>query len=113
MNKKIGSYLGFAARARKLCSGYNTCIYQMAKLRLLIITEGISENSKKKLISLAEKNNVKYRIYGNAEELSRFTGNPGKGIFGILDPGLAKAVMMEIDMEQGTDRRCFNDSKNQ
>ena len=107
MIKKIYSYLGFAARARKLCSGYNTCIYQMAKLKLLIITEGISEISKKKLISLAERNNVEYRIYGDADEISHITGNYGKGVFGILDPGFAKSILDEIDREKASDREVF------
>lgn len=82
-------------------------MYQMAKIKLLIITEGISDNSKKKLISQAEKRNVEYRIYGNADEISHVTGNDGKGVFGILDPGFAKVITEEIDKEKAVDEEVF------
>lgn len=106
-NSKLDSYLGFAAKARKLCAGYNTCIYQIEKIKLLIITEEISENSRKKLIALAEKNKVEYRIYGDARQIAHMTGNDGKSIFGITDPGFAKVILEEIDKGKAPDKEVF------
>ena len=42
MENKVLSYLGFAARARKLVTGYNTCLYMMEKkkIRLLLLEIG-------------------------------------------------------------------------
>ena len=49
--RKLASYMGFAAKAGKIASGTNTCIFTMAKgkARLLIIADDMAENSKEKL----------------------------------------------------------------
>ena len=47
------------------------------------------------------------RIYGDADEISHITGNYGKGVFGILDPGFAKSILDEIDREKASDREVF------
>ena len=107
--KKLLSYMGFAARARKLASGYNTCVFTMekGKVRLLIIAEDLAENSKKKMISAAGKYNVKYRIFGDSEEMSRMTGTAGKGIFGITDENFANVILKEIDHIEALEREVF------
>ena len=99
MENKILSYLGFAAKARKLVTGYNTCIYMMEKrkIRLLILTEDLSENSVKKMVSAAEKHRVPCKIFGSREQLSRITGNVDKGIYGITDDNFAKVISDGID----------------
>ena len=74
MENKVLSYLGFAAKARKLVTGYNTCN-----------------------VSAAEKHKVPCKIYGAGEQLSRITGNAGKGIFGITDENFAKVISDGID----------------
>ena len=102
MENKILSYLGFAAKARKLVTGYNTCIYMMEKrkIRLLILTEDLSENSVKKMVSAAEKHRVPCKIYGSREQLSRMTGNIDKGIYGVTDDNFAKVISDGIDQIQ-------------
>ena len=54
MRKKVDSYLGFAAKSRNLVSGYHTCLHaiKQKKLRLLILSEDLSENTVKKLFKL-------------------------------------------------------------
>lgn len=102
MENKILSYMGFAAKARKLVTGYNTCIYMMEKrkIRLLILTEDLAENSVKKMVSAAEQHRVSYRIFGSKEQLSQITGNVEKGIFGITDDNFAKVISDGIDYIQ-------------
>jgi len=102
MENKIKSYLGFAAKARKLVTGYNTCIYMMEKkrVRLILITEDLAENSVKKMVSAASKHKVPYRIYGNKESLSHITGNVDKGIYGITDENFANVILNGIDSIQ-------------
>ena len=99
MENKVLSYFGFAAKARQLVTGYNTCIYMMEKrkIRLLILTEDLAENSVKKMISAAEKYRVPYKVYGSKEQLSQITGNVDKGIFGITDNNFAKVISDGID----------------
>ena len=50
MNRKVISYLGFAKKSGNLLTGVNTCSFAMAKgkVKLMILAEDISENSRKK-----------------------------------------------------------------
>ncbi|MGN1334599.1 MAG: L7Ae/L30e/S12e/Gadd45 family ribosomal protein [Anaerovoracaceae bacterium] len=107
--KKMLSYMGFAAKARKMVSGYNTCVFSMEKrkVKLLIIADDLADNSKKKMISAAGKFNVEYRIFGDSEEMSRITGNAGKGIFAITDDNFANVISKEIDHIQALEREVF------
>lgn len=102
MENKVKSYMGFAAKARKLVTGYNTCIYMMEKRRvkLILITEDLSENSVKKMVSAARNYAVPYRIYSDKATLSHITGNVDKGIYGITDENFAKVIMNGIDAIQ-------------
>lgn len=107
--RKLLSYMGFAAKARKIVNGYNTCVFTMEKRRvkLLIIASDLAENSKKKMISAAGKNNVEYRVFGDSEEMSRMTGTAGKGIFGITDENFANVILKEIDHIEALEREVF------
>ncbi len=102
MENKVLSYMGFAAKARKLVTGYNTCIYMMEKrkLRLLILTEDLAENSVKKMVSAAGKHKVPYVIFGTKEQLSKITGNVDKGIFGVTDDNFANVIAKGIEAIQ-------------
>lgn len=107
--KKMLSYMGFAAKARKIVNGYNTCVFTMEKrkVKLLIIAADLAENSKKKMISAAKKYNVEYRIFGDSDEMSRMTGTVGKGIFGITDENFANVISKEIDQIEALEREVF------
>lgn len=100
MNRnKVFSYLGFAARSRNLITGYNTCMMSMTKrkIKLLILTEELSENTIKKMLQQCNKTKTEYRIFGNAGELSQITGKDGAGVFGVTDRHFAEIICKEID----------------
>lgn len=101
MEKKIASYIGFAKKSRNLLTGYNTCIFAInkKKLKLLILSEDLSENTVKKLTKLATDHGVPFRIYGKTEELSKITGSDHRGIYGITDVNFADVILKEIDKE--------------
>lgn len=96
---KLKSYIGFARKSGNLVTGTATVIYTMEKkkVKLLIISEDASENTKKKLIKIAEKNNIKYVIYENGQELSDGAGQGYKTSFAVLDDNFAKVILNEID----------------
>ena len=98
MRKKVDSYLGFATKSRNLISGYNTCLYgiKQKKLKLLILSEDLSENTINKLMKLSEENGIPSRVYGKSAELSKATGNRGRGVFGITDKNFADIILKEI-----------------
>ncbi len=102
MRSKAMSYLGFAAKARKIVNGYNTCIFMMEKrkVKLLILADDLAENSKKKMVSAAQKYAVPYKIFGNMDEISQITGTSGKGIFAITDDNFANVISKEIEQLQ-------------
>lgn len=96
---KVLNYLGLAARGRMLAVGYNTCMFMIGKrkVKLVVLAEDLAENSMKKILSLVNRNNIPYVVYGTKEILSQRTGKEDSGIFGITDENLAKAVLYEIE----------------
>lgn len=109
MRKKTDSYLGFARRAGRLVTGAGTCetLAPKGKLKLMIIAEDISEDTRRKMENLALKNGISCRIYGNADHLSHITGTSGRSVFGITDKGFAEAIETEIDLEKSEEREVF------
>ena len=100
MNReKAVSLLGFAARARKVLTGYNTAktTAEKGRARLIIVCEDISENSKEKMRTLARQQEVPYVEYGTSDELGHITGRDGAGIFVITDTQFAEAIAKAIE----------------
>lgn len=109
MKKKINSYMGFAKKSGNLVSGGNTCQVtgEKGRLKLLIIAEDASENSREKMIKLAGKTKTAYRIYGRTDDLSHATGTSGRSIFGVNDRNFADTIMNAIDEEQSKEKEVF------
>ncbi|MDO4486692.1 MAG: ribosomal L7Ae/L30e/S12e/Gadd45 family protein [Bacillota bacterium] len=101
MKNKITSYLGFARKSGNLVAGVNTCTFAMnkGKVKLMIVTEDISENGEKKIMKEIRKHDVRYVKYGNSEELSHAAGYTGRSVFGVCDDNFAKVILNEIDRE--------------
>ncbi len=99
MKTKLESYIGFAKRARKVVSGYNTCLLYMKrkKIKLLLLANDLSENTLKKMKNQAETSGTSYRIFVDSEMLGMICGEAGKSIFGITDGQFAKIIIQEID----------------
>lgn len=102
VSDKLKAYLGFAAKARQLQTGYNTCLALLdkRKVRLLIVAEDLSLNTVKKMTQKCESSGTDYKIFGERDELSRITGKSGNGIFAITDGNFAKVIAEEIDRIQ-------------
>ena len=101
-NDKLSAYMGFCARARQLQTGYNTCLSLMdkGKVKLLLLAEDLSDNTKKKMSDKCKTKEIAYRIHGTIDFLSRITGKSDKGIFAITDSNFAKVIKEEIDRIQ-------------
>ena len=96
---KIESYFGLERRAGKILSGYKTCSGQLGKgkIKLVILAEDTSQNTKDKFTSLCERYGVPLYIYGLSEQLSEMAGLPARGVFGITDRNFAEAMIKEIE----------------
>ena len=99
---KISSNLGLARRAGKLLSGYRTCAGSIGKgsIKLIILAEDTSQNTKDKFVSLCGRHKVPCEIYGTTDVLSEMTGLSGRGIYGITEVNFAEAMIKEIENEQ-------------
>lgn len=98
---KVDSYLGFAARARKIVSGSDTCSISMKKgsAKLVIVAADAAENTKEKLQLEASRSGVPFRIYGNGDHLSKMTGKSGRTVFAVTDEHFAECILAEIEKE--------------
>ena len=67
------------------------------KIRLVILTEGLADNTVKKFTKAAADRGVPLRIYGNSEELSQVVGEEDARIFGVTDAQFARTILKEID----------------
>ena len=104
MKNKVYSYLGFARKAGNLAMGYNACESAMEKrsVKLLLLSETLAENSKKKFQRKAEEQNVPLRFTRDSEGMSAAVGRQGIEVFGILDPNLASAIRKQLDEDGQT-----------
>lgn len=102
MREKIHSYLGFARKSGNLIVGQETCAQAMknGKIKLLFMTEDLSENTSKKLIAQAERHGVPYRCYGHSDDVSQVAGARGSAVFGITDENFSKVIIKEVDMHR-------------
>ncbi len=98
-NSKLSGYLGFAARARKLQTGYNTVLglIEKRKARLVIIAEDAAEGTKDKISGKCRSHNVPCVIFGESEELSHITGTGTTMVFAVIDGDFGKMISREID----------------
>lgn len=95
---KVLRYMGLAKRAGHLGVGFNTCEAMMKKkeIKLFVIAEDLSDNSKDKVRSLAKSFGVELLEYSSMEKLSQITGEENSGVFGVKDKNLAEAIKKEI-----------------
>ena len=114
MNNKLLAYLGFASKARKILTGYNTCLMEINKhrIKLVIVANDISNNSKDKIFQECKKSDVDCLEFSTKDELSHLTGNIDKGIYGVTDSNFAKIIKNEIEKVQfGEEAKKVNENK--
>lgn len=102
MKTKLESYLGFAKKSGNLLAGFSTCVAAMKKkkIKLLILSEDLAENSMEKITSLARATGTPYRVHGHSDFLGPAAGSPGRAVFGITDGEFAGAILGEIDKDR-------------
>ena len=101
MKRKVLSYMGFAKKSGNLMAGVNTCTFAMnkGKVRLMILSEDISENSEKKIMKEIRRHGVNFVKYGSSEELSCAVGASGRSVFAVCDENFSKVILNEINRD--------------
>lgn len=99
MVNRIYSFLGLAAKARRLNSGDETCerAVKAGKALLVIVAEDASENTRKKFSDMCKHRGVQLRLFGEKELLGRYTGKEIRSVIVILESGFANRLMELID----------------
>lgn len=104
-DKKILNLMQFARKAGKLVHGFEACKKEISngKIKLLLLTQDISENTKEKMMRFMEEtgSNIKTLEYGTQQEISAALGLPWTGIVGILDNNFAAKILSYYQQRLG------------
>ncbi|MDP4092532.1 MAG: ribosomal L7Ae/L30e/S12e/Gadd45 family protein [Bacillota bacterium] len=101
MTNRIYSFMGLAVKAGRLVSGDDTCerALKREKVKLLIIAEDASDNTKKKFTDICSYRNIAFRIFGKKELIGSYTGKDARSVAAILDKGFADRLAEMIDKD--------------
>ncbi len=91
MNKGFYSFLGLCQKAGKIVSGETGVNNELkrGKIKLLILAEDTSDNTKKAYIKKASNYGVSAIIAGNKEDLGMAIGKSYRGLIGVIDNNMA------------------------
>ncbi len=91
---KVLSFIGLAARARKLVSGEELVIkgIQKGSIFLVIIAEDASENTIKKVTDKCKFYDIPYKIKFDRNDLGNAIGKYSRVIVGIADTGFSNQL---------------------
>ena len=104
MNKKILSLLGFASKAGKISCGFEAALWSVkrGKAKLVVISDEISEKSRKEMLFFSDKNNIKTTILKGVD-IQTVSNAVGKkcGIISVNDNGFADALLEANEVIEG------------
>lgn len=90
---KIKSYYGLSVRARKVALGTNEVLEK--DVFAIVASKALSQNALNKISNHIEKKNIKIYVL-DEEEMFFITENSKILVFGLIDKGLANAMIQNI-----------------
>jgi len=96
--ERINGYLGLARRANRIALG-ETALHQCrhGRVSLLLIAKDASDNTREMAIRVASDNKIAYKLYLTKTELGSLIGKGSVALLGLLDRGLSKQVIHEME----------------
>ncbi|AVQ32883.1 hypothetical protein C7J88_01215 [Staphylococcus muscae] len=96
------NFLGLAMRAGKVKTGESVLLAEIKKqrLKLVLIAEDASANTKKILMNKCTTYKIPYRVVSSRHELGVAIGKESRVNIGITDNGFAKKLIAMIDEEE-------------
>lgn len=97
---KILSYLGLATKAGQTVSG-EFCVeksVRQKKARLVIVSEDASKASQKNFRNICTYYKVPLYFFGSREKLGAVCGKESRVSMAVLDEGLAKAAIRQLEL---------------
>ena len=112
---KILQYAGLATRAGKAFGGglQTETLIRSGKAKVLILAADASDNTKKKLINLADTHHVPVVETGDRESLGRATGKEYRSAVVLTDRGFADAVLRVGSSNAADGGKQIDGDKNQ
>lgn len=103
-NKKALNLIGLATKAGKTASGEFSTekAVKSGQAWLVIVSEETSENTKKMFSNMCTYYEVPICFFGKKEELGHSTGKAQRASLAILDEGLAKAIVKQMNINGGS-----------
>ncbi|SHJ44403.1 L7Ae/L30e/S12e/Gadd45 family ribosomal protein [Tepidibacter formicigenes] len=94
MKNKILSLLGLALKSGNLVSGDDTTLKELKKnkIKLVVIAQDASDNTKKLFIDKSRFRNVEYALFATKEELGKSIGKSSRAVIGIKDKNFANKI---------------------
>ena len=96
------NFLGLAMRAGKVKTGESVLVAELKKhrLKLVLIAEDASDNTKKTLMNKCTTYKTPYRVVSNRYELGVAIGKEARVNIGITDQGFAKKLIAMVDEDK-------------
>ena len=97
--EKMLGMLGLAARAGKIVSGMDAVKEKVekSKVKLVIISEDVSEKSKENIKYVCTNNGVMVIEFSTMEELGKVIGKRNRAIIGITDKSFSDGIIKKYN----------------
>jgi ribosomal protein L7Ae-like RNA K-turn-binding protein len=96
MNNKFLQFIGLCKKAGKILEGYNRCEEYVTKdkVKLIIISEDCSINTRDKFIGYCNKKEVPYINGLTKEDLGNAVGRVEINILGVTDKNMSERLLV-------------------
>lgn len=95
------SYIGLAMKSGNVVSGSFATEKSIKEYKayVVIVASDVSDNTREKYEKMCEYYNVPLFFYGTKDELGHAIGKEYRASLAVVDKGLAKAVIQNINQE--------------
>ena len=102
---KVFSMIGLATRARKVVSGEFSTekSVKSGRSHMVIVSEEASDNTKKMFTNMCTYYKVPILFLGGKEELGHSMGKQMRASLAVVDAGLAKAIVKQMNTIGGSE----------
>ena len=102
--QKILNLIGLATKAGKTASGEFSTekAVKSGKAHLVIVSEEASDNTKKMFTNMCTHYKVPIYLFGTKEELGHAMGQEFRASLAVVDAGLAKAIVKQMNIIGGS-----------
>ena len=103
--QKVLNMIGLATRAGNVKSGEFSTekSVKSGRARLVIVAEDASENTRKMFENMCRYHHVSVSFFGSKEELGRAMGKEMRASLAVVEEGLAKAIVKQMNLIGGSE----------